>query len=763
MTLVKYTNWAVDAGGNTIASSDYDVRDTSGTLVQIYSDSSGTTKTNPSTADTSGKIEFYVDKGVYDITVGSGISATTTRAPIGGPDVAYFDSRADAVAASDAELDGRSLIFDGTVWYKRSAGATAIPDMQGWLPEGDITPLHFQENTTPGTTDMATGFAAMFAYWETIDVVSTTNGNFRTVFNRSVSHKMRIPAGKYYTTYEWLPDSANGRSVVIEGGGAYQTVIQMPVDGSEGYFLRFPKREPYSNPYHFVDIRGIKFVGGKGVYLNEEDGAPFVQRGVNFIDVDILGFTECAAGSLWGDDPRWNFGRVRIETTAPSTVGLYLPKGVANPHFEDVRIIGCTYRIVTAGDFQSTSIISGVTMFSLPDDDHEADIWLKTIPVTSSDDGRGVIITGNRFSSENRNGKPIILIADGDGTGTDITERHSTSVSSRRFRDWVFEGNSVSGQGTADASQAGPMIVSYAVDIGRARISANSFNVGFSHVLWLAADPEGSSGGEFIVGPNQFVGGGEAPLPCNRAFGIYRYEDGTELLSSSTAVSGDGGIDPSYALVNIGASSSRISMGLATTLDANLVSSGYPDAYGFADSRAVIFTSSDGYVRFTSDPTALSGLGLKDGDNYFIEWEAKQTGATLQIGEVDVEIVAVTAGGTVTRRFSYIPTEGWRRHRVSLQLPQAPTSFQVTFYPSPDNWSASSDRTQIARPYFYRANRPIPHTPEQLEVVTKATLTSASAAVAGRLLFIPDEAGGAVPAFSDGTNWRRVTDRAIVS
>ena len=30
-------------------------------------------------------------------------------------------------------------------------------------------------------------------------------------------------------------------------------------------------------------------------------------------------------------------------------------------------------------------------------------------------------------------------------------------------------------------------------------------------------------------------------------------------------------------------------------------------------------------------------------------------------------------------------------------------------------------------------------------------------------IFVSDESGGAVPAFSDGTNWRRVTDRAIVT
>lgn len=44
---------------------------------------------------------------------------------------------------------------------------------------------------------------------------------------------------------------------------------------------------------------------------------------------------------------------------------------------------------------------------------------------------------------------------------------------------------------------------------------------------------------------------------------------------------------------------------------------------------------------------------------------------------------------------------------------------------------------------------------------TVATLPSAS--VAGKQIFVSDETGGAVMAFSDGTNWRRVTDRAVVS
>lgn len=44
---------------------------------------------------------------------------------------------------------------------------------------------------------------------------------------------------------------------------------------------------------------------------------------------------------------------------------------------------------------------------------------------------------------------------------------------------------------------------------------------------------------------------------------------------------------------------------------------------------------------------------------------------------------------------------------------------------------------------------------------TVATLPSAGQA--GEMVFVSDEAGGAVLAFSDGAAWRRVTDRAVVS
>lgn len=51
----------------------------------------------------------------------------------------------------------------------------------------------------------------------------------------------------------------------------------------------------------------------------------------------------------------------------------------------------------------------------------------------------------------------------------------------------------------------------------------------------------------------------------------------------------------------------------------------------------------------------------------------------------------------------------------------------------------------------------------QVNLKSFAVATLPSAGTAGGLIYVSDETGGAVVAFSDGTDWRRVTDRAVVS
>ena len=58
--------------------------------------------------------------------------------------------------------------------------------------------------------------------------------------------------------------------------------------------------------------------------------------------------------------------------------------------------------------------------------------------------------------------------------------------------------------------------------------------------------------------------------------------------------------------------------------------------------------------------------------------------------------------------------------------------------------------------------------PTHLESVTVAGLPPANSVDPGTMYYVSNESGGngtanKRPAFSDGTNWRRVTDRAVVS
>jgi len=53
--------------------------------------------------------------------------------------------------------------------------------------------------------------------------------------------------------------------------------------------------------------------------------------------------------------------------------------------------------------------------------------------------------------------------------------------------------------------------------------------------------------------------------------------------------------------------------------------------------------------------------------------------------------------------------------------------------------------------------------PDQFVLPSYTVSTLPAAVPAGAMIYVTNESGGAVPAFADGTNWRRVTDRAIVT
>lgn len=78
--LLGYRNWAVTNAGNIVPTSAVEVRiKSSGLLATLFQDAAGTMGlSNPFTAELDGSFEFFTDRDLYDLIVGSGPSQETT-------------------------------------------------------------------------------------------------------------------------------------------------------------------------------------------------------------------------------------------------------------------------------------------------------------------------------------------------------------------------------------------------------------------------------------------------------------------------------------------------------------------------------------------------------------------------------------------------------------------------------------------------------------------------------------------------------------
>jgi hypothetical protein len=83
--------------------------------------------------------------------------------------------------------------------------------------------------------------------------------------------------------------------------------------------------------------------------------------------------------------------------------------------------------------------------------------------------------------------------------------------------------------------------------------------------------------------------------------------------------------------------------------------------------------------------------------------------------------------------------------------------------------SSGADGTTVGNDWYYKftaGTGTVTFTPVDRNIIysksyTVSTLPSAESV--GGIIYVSDEVGGATLAFSDGTNWRRVTDRAVVA
>lgn len=181
-------------------------------------------------------------------------------------DQAGYATRAAFVAAVAAGKlwDLGNVVTAGTMQYRRADSATAIADLPGWLPFGDVYPDHFAANTTPGTTDMAAAINAALDYSLVVNLraVDYYVGSTIEMYGRGQKLFGEGPSASTITA------DTDGLDIVTQDSGESQIYEQEIND----VLIRFTGGTKTSGAH----IRGLKYARGctyRNVHLrNVYDG-----------------------------------------------------------------------------------------------------------------------------------------------------------------------------------------------------------------------------------------------------------------------------------------------------------------------------------------------------------------------------------------------------------------------------------------------------------------------------------------------------------
>lgn len=117
----------------------------------------GFTKTRPSGSQNIVSVAAVLSSGVNN-----GIVFVRPHVEEENQNFATRASLVSAISNGFIPVNGETY-FAGGLSYLGKTGATTIPDLPGLIPNGDVTPDHWAENTTPGTTDMRAAIASASA------------------------------------------------------------------------------------------------------------------------------------------------------------------------------------------------------------------------------------------------------------------------------------------------------------------------------------------------------------------------------------------------------------------------------------------------------------------------------------------------------------------------------------------------------------------------------------------------------------------------
>lgn len=203
---------------------------------------------------------------------------------------AFFDTRSAALTFLSTETlaDGSQIVIRG-LGFRKKTGATAISDMAGWLPAGDIYADHFGENTTPGTTDMSAAIQAALTYVGSLGggfvrllagtyiaaALSCPNYTFLVGQGKSATVlKLRNGANTYlFASSNWV---ANVTYAALGGGAANLTFDGNVANNATGSLVWFTSYRALFDSCAFINS------GGAGLVLSAimQNGTTLLTNGM---------------------------------------------------------------------------------------------------------------------------------------------------------------------------------------------------------------------------------------------------------------------------------------------------------------------------------------------------------------------------------------------------------------------------------------------------------------------------------------------------
>lgn len=308
------------------------------TIVPTYADAALTTQ-HPQAipADSAGFFpEIYVadgsefrvtDRDAGGATVWNGDFIAPSAVPPG-----QFSTRSAFVATKNKYEKIGSVVHAGGAAYRYIGTGTAIADLPGWVPEGDVTPAHFGADVT-GATDAASAVQAASTY-------ATTNG--KTLRFAAGSYRLNSTVTHDLTGYTSESDE-KGPRIVGDGAGVTEIIV-----GHAGAGIRVLGDNAVGAGAHgHAQIAGLKFRGATadvGIGLQVDKLA--------FMQFDDLFFYQLADGMVGTDmlssrlyNVRGRFNRrgltlnARTTFSDPNSITLYGAHFGQNKEY-GIRVLG---------------------------------------------------------------------------------------------------------------------------------------------------------------------------------------------------------------------------------------------------------------------------------------------------------------------------------------------------------------------------------------------------------------------------------------